>query len=87
MTEIYQPAEDSYFFSEFLEKYLSKNKINSYLDMGTGSTILSETASKFLNKKNIFSTDINPTAVKLAKKKGFNAIKSTIIEDSEVKCD
>ncbi|MCK5320981.1 methyltransferase [Candidatus Pacearchaeota archaeon] len=87
MTEIYQPAEDSYFFSEFLEKYLSKNKINSYLDMGTGSTILSETASKFLNKKNIFSTDINPTAVKLAKKKGFNAIKSNLFENIEGKFD
>ena len=65
--EIYQPAEDSYFFVDFLEKYLKKNKVNSYLDMGTGSGILSKTASKFLNKKNILATDINPSVIKLLK--------------------
>ncbi|MCK5449576.1 methyltransferase [Candidatus Pacearchaeota archaeon] len=80
MTEIYQPAEDSYFFSDFLKKYLSKKKINSYLDMGTGSSILSYIVSKFLDKKNILTADINLTAVKLAKKKGFNAIKTNLFE-------
>ena len=100
MTEIYQPAEDSYFFSEFLEEYLFKSisphsaiwstpkgaKIR-YLDMGTGSTILSYTMSKFLDKKNILATDINPNAVKLAKKKGFNAIRTNLFEKIKGKFD
>ena len=67
--EIYQPAEDSYLFAEFLKKYLKKNKIKSYLDMGTGSGILSEIALKFLDKKDILAVDINPAAVKHLKKK------------------
>ncbi|MBU2576624.1 MAG: methyltransferase [Nanoarchaeota archaeon] len=78
MAQVYQPAEDSYFFSKFLKNYLSKNKINSYLDMGTGSGILSETASKFLDKKNILSADINPDAIKIVKEKGFSAIKTNL---------
>ena len=55
--------------------------------MGTGSAILSETANKFLDKKNILSADINPTAVKFAKKKGFNAIKTDLFENIEDKFD
>tara|TARA_Y100000034_G_C6827017_1_gene372973 strand:+ start:213 stop:743 length:531 start_codon:yes stop_codon:yes gene_type:complete len=80
MKSIYSPAEDSYFFSEFLEEYLkkTKNKKQSYLDLGTGSGILSETASKFLKRENILAADINNSAVNLLKKKGFNAIKSNL---------
>ena len=85
--EIYQPAEDSYFFSDFLKKYLKKNKINSYLDIGTGSGILSETASKFLDKKNILAIDINPKAIKLLRQKNFKAIKSNLFEKVKAKFD
>jgi len=87
MTEIYQPAEDSYFFSKFLKKYLSKNKINSYLDMGTGSGILSEIASKFLDKKNILAADINPDAIKIIKQKGFKTIKTNLFSKITGKFD
>ena len=78
MAELYQPAEDSYFFADFLRKYFSKlkNKKISYLDMGAGSGILAEVASKFLNKENILTVDINPEAVKQLEKIGFNAIQS-----------
>jgi len=76
--EIYQPQEDSYLFADFLKKYLKKNKPKSYLDIGTGSGILSDTASRFINKKNILTADINPDAVKLLKKKGFNSIKTNL---------
>ena len=98
MTEIYQPAEDSLFFSQFLEKYLSKNtppiprgtpsgaKIK-YLDMGTGSAILSDIVAKFLNKENILSADINPSAVEFAKKKGFNTIKTNLFGKIKGKFD
>ena len=85
--EIYQPAEDSYFFSEFLKKYLSKNRITSSLDMGTGSGILSETASKFLDKKNILAADINLDAIKLVKEKGFKTIKTNLFKEIKGKFD
>ena len=87
MTEIYQPAEDSYFFAEFLEKYLSETKINSYLDMGTGSTVLSRGITKFLNKKDILVADINSSAIKSAKKEGFNAIQTNLFEKIKGKFD
>ncbi len=85
--EIYQPAEDSHLFADFLKKYLSKHKINSYIDMGTGSGILAKTASKFLDKKNILAVDINPDAVKLLKKENFKAIKSNLFEKVKNKFD
>lgn len=85
--EIYQPAEDSYFFAGFLKNFLNKNKINSYLDMGAGSGILSEIISNFLNKKNILVADINPSAIKLLKQKNFNAIKTNLFEKIEDKFD
>ena len=86
--EIYQPAEDSYLFADFLKKYFNSklqttnSKLASLkmLDMGTGSGILLETASKFLDKKNILAADINPEAVKLLKKKGYNVIKTNLFE-------
>jgi len=85
--EIYQPAEDSDLFTDFLKKYLSKHKVNSYLDMGTGSGILSETASKFLDKKNILAADINPDAVKLLKQKKYNVIKTDLFNKIKDKFD
>ena len=85
--EIYQPAEDSYFFANFLKKHLKNNKTNSYLDMGTGSGILSETISKFLDKKNILAADINPKAIKILKQKNFKAIKSNLFEKIKTKFD
>lgn len=85
--EIYQPEEDSYLFADFLKKYLSKSKINSYLDMGTGSGILAKTASKFIDKKNIIVADINTTAIETMKKKGFNAIKTNLFSNIKNKFD
>lgn len=85
--EIYQPAEDSHFFSDFLKKYLTKNKINSYLDMGSGSGVLAQTASEFLGKENILTTDINPKSIKLLKQKNFKTIKSNLFEKIKGKFD
>ena len=85
--EIYQPQEDSYLFAELLKKHISKNKPSSYLDMGTGSGILSETASKSLDKKDILAADINPEAIKLLKKRKFNAIKTNLFSEIKNKFD
>jgi release factor glutamine methyltransferase len=87
MAQVYQPAEDSDLFADFLKKYLSKNNINSYLDMGTGSGILSITASKFMDKKNILAADINPDAIKFVKEKKFNTIKTNLFEKIKDKYD
>jgi release factor glutamine methyltransferase len=85
--EIYQPEKDSHLFTKFLKKYLTKHKVNSYLDMGTGSGVLSETASKFLDKKNILAADINPDAIALLKKKKFNSVKSNLFSKVKGKFD
>jgi len=85
--EIYQPSDDSYFFVDFLRSCLKKNRKISYLDMGTGSGILAETASEFLDKKNILAVDVNPDAVALVKKKGFSALKSDLFENVKGKFD
>ncbi len=85
--EIYQPAEDSYLFVDFLKKYLSKHKVNSYLDMGTASGILAKTASKFIDKENILVADINPTAIKKLKQKNFSAIKTNLFSNIKNKFD
>jgi release factor glutamine methyltransferase len=89
MNEIYSPEDDSFFFAEFFNDYLLRNsdKNIKYLDMGTGSGILSEVALKYLNKKNILAVDLNNDAVKRAIKKGIPAIKSDLFENVESKFD
>ena len=82
MAEIYQPSDDSYFFVEFLEKYLSDLEGDvEYLDMGTGSGILAETASKIIGKENVIAVDINPKAIDSIRKKNLNAIKSDLFSN------
>ena len=92
---MYTPSEDSFFFADFLKKYflnISKNskpqknsKTNlqkiKYLDMGTGSGILTKTAAEFLQKKNILAVDIDKESIKLLIKKGFNAVQSNLFEN------
>ncbi|MDO8517604.1 MAG: methyltransferase [Nanoarchaeota archaeon] len=74
---MYLPAEDSIFFADFLKDYFSrlKNKNIFYLDMGSGSGILSEIARKS-NIKNIFAADIDDESIKFVRKKGLTIIKS-----------
>ncbi len=77
--QIYQPAEDSLFFSVTIKEYLKKHKVVTYLDMGVGSGILAETVEKSgVKKQNILTADINPQAVKQIKKKGFKAIQTNL---------
>lgn len=76
MTSIYQPAEDSYFFANFLQKNL-KDKNIAFLDMGTGSGILAQTA-KEIGIKDITAVDINKEAVTKVKSLGIKAIHSDL---------
>lgn len=88
---IYQPSDDSYFFADFLKEYfskLSKNQKQSikYLDIGTGSGILSQTALKSgIKKENILASDINPEAIEHIKKElsQINAIQSDLFQKIE----
>ncbi len=78
--EVYQPAEDSYFFVEFLKGFLKTHKVSSYLDMGTGSGVLSVAVAEFIDKKNITAADINSSSVKFVGKKGFLSVESNLFE-------
>jgi len=78
---MYLPSDDSFFFSDFIKKYLKKlrNKNIQIVDMGSGSGILAETALKSgIKKENILSADINPKVVKYLKSKNINALKSNL---------
>ncbi|MBI4116793.1 methyltransferase [Candidatus Pacearchaeota archaeon] len=92
METIYSPSEDSFLLSEVLEKnlpkMLSKNPNLFLLEVGSGSGINLETALKSdVKKENIFSCDINVSAVKQCKISGFNCIKSDLFEKIRGKYD
>ncbi|HTZ42165.1 MAG TPA: methyltransferase [Candidatus Omnitrophota bacterium] len=71
MPEIYQPAEDSIFLNEFVEKEISKLKNKSkmkILDMGSGSGIQAGTAiDGDIPPENLTLADINPDSVNFLK--------------------
>jgi len=85
---MYKPSDDSYFFADFLKDYLSslpkKNKLD-FLDMGSGSGILAETASKF--NLNVIASDINPEAVAHIKSRGIAVIQSNLFSKIKQKFD
>ena len=69
---MYPPSEDSFFFSEFIFNYLKKLKKHEkqnlkFLDVGTGSGILAETARKS-GIKEIIAVDIDSESVNYVKK-------------------
>jgi len=92
MSEIYSPAEDSYLMSETLKKklpgLLKKNPNLRLLEIGCGSGFNMQTlVSLGVNKKNIFSCDINNEAVNHCKKLGFNCVRSDLFENVRGKFD
>ncbi len=83
--EIYQPAEDSTMFVNFLKDYLSDTRhptpdTRQFLDVGTGSGILAKTANKFLPSENITAIDINPKAIKALQNQPFKTIQSNLFQ-------
>ena len=67
MDEIYVPREDSYLIQKNIKKYAKKDFIA--LDIGTGSGILANEASKYCN---VIAVDINQNAIKYCKNKYKN---------------
>ncbi|MEK6945795.1 MAG: HemK2/MTQ2 family protein methyltransferase [Nanoarchaeota archaeon] len=70
MSEIYGPAEDSYLLQECIKKFLKKRKINSVLDMGSGSGIQAKTFIDLgIDPRNITLADMNKKVIKNLKSK------------------
>ena len=79
---MYTPREDSYFFSECLTKYVRKQNLQKVLEVGCGSGVQLQTLEKIgIKKQNIFSCDIDKSALIYCKKLGFNVIYSNLFEN------
>ncbi len=92
MSEIYEPAEDSYLMSETLvfelPKLLRKNSDLKFLEIGCGSGInLQAAENSGVKKENILGTDINKEAVKYCSKLGFQCVSSNLFEKIKGKFD
>ncbi len=85
---MYQPQEDSIFFANFLKNYFSKlkDKNIAYLDMGTGSGILAQTAKK-AGIKIILAADIDRESLNHAKSYGIKIIYSNLFSNIKQKFD
>jgi HemK-related putative methylase len=70
--KIYEPREDSFLIQKFVRKYT----FGRVLDMGTGSGILAEEASKSPKVKSVLAVDIMLEAVAFVKKKFGKKIKA-----------
>ena len=92
MPPIYLPAEDSYLLSKFLGKeiprLLKKNSHLQFLEIGSGSGILLETAKRLgIKREHIFGADINQEAVEHCKNLDFNCVYSDLFENVHGKFD
>ena len=86
MPSLYLPAEDSYLLLEILTKeipkILEKNQHLQFLEIGSGSGILLETAKKLgIKREHIFGADVNQKAVEHCKNLDFNCIYSNLFEN------
>ena len=64
---MYEPAEDSYLLREAITEYCKYGKIDSALDMGTGSGIQAEALLKFCSS--VVAVDISPEVIDALKEK------------------
>lgn len=92
MPPIYLPAEDSYLLLGILEKeipkLIKKNPDLKFLEIGSGSGILLETAKRLrIKQEHIFGVDINQQAVNHCQSLGFNCIYSDLFENVQGKYD
>ena len=85
MSSIYLPAEDSYLLLKVLgqeiPKLIKKNSDLKFLEIGSGSGIILETAKKLgIKQEHILGVDINQQAVNHCQSLGFNCIYSNLFE-------
>ncbi|HTZ41897.1 MAG TPA: HemK2/MTQ2 family protein methyltransferase [Candidatus Omnitrophota bacterium] len=72
MSEIYQPAEDSFLLADFVKKEIQgiSDKKIKILDMGSGSGIQAQTCiDEEINPRNITIVDIDTKSIKFLKDK------------------
>ena len=86
MPPIYLPAEDSFLLLKVLEKeipkLIKKNQHLQFLEIGSGSGIILETAKKLgIKQEHLFGVDINQQAVSHCLSLGFNCIYSNLFEN------
>jgi len=77
---IYEPREDSFLIQKHIKKY-AKGRV---LDMGSGSGILAEEASKYAD---VTAVDIQSEVVKHLKSKNIVAVQSDLFENITGKFD
>lgn len=83
---MYNPEEDSYFFSEYLKKFIRKQNPKKVLEIGCGSGIQLQTLEKSgVKKENILGVDIDKSALNHCKKLGFNVLYSNLFENIKEK--
>ena len=92
ISNIYQPAEDSYLMSRILKEQiptlLERNNNLRFFEIGAGSGIHLETAYNVgIKKENIFSSDINMNSVEHCNSLGFNCVHSDLFENIEGQYD
>lgn len=92
MSNIYQPAEDSYLMTRILKvqipDLLVKNPNLKFLEIGAGSGIHLETAyNNGIKKENIFSSDINMSSVGHCTSLGYNCVYSDLFDNIKGKYD
>lgn len=81
MSEIYEPAEDSFLMADVLKKHIKNKKIKC-LEIGVGSGIQLTTLKEIgIDPKNIFGVDINKAAVVHCRKLGFNCLPSDLFNE------
>ena len=89
MTEIYEPAEDSYLLANVLKRYFSNNDKNlDFLEVGCGSGILIKTLLEIgVAKEKIQCVDINSEAITQCKNLGINCFESNLFDKINKKFD
>ncbi len=80
---IYKLSNDSYLLEKAVKKFA---RGRSFLDIGAGSGIQSETALKS-GASFVLAADISPESIKLLKSKKLNAISSDLFENIKDKFD
>jgi len=78
---IYEPGEDSFLLSKYVAKF-ARGKI---LDIGSGSGIQAEAASK--SAENVLAADIDKESVEFIRKKGIKAKVSDLFSKIDGKFD
>ena len=84
---VYEPAEDTMLIADALNRISRiENRLNTIVDLGSGTGILSLIALKILNPHKIISIDINPYAVHITRKNLEGIGNALVVRCNGLKC-